>query len=99
MSSDMRWRINIKNMETRIGIGIHSDEQQQQRALLNAVIEADYPARPASIEDCFNYDHVYHLVVQEWPKRPHRYLLETCITDPLQHIFTADDRVVYAKVS
>ena len=99
MSFDMRWRIHIKNLETYVCIGIHAHERVPQRLYVNAVIEGDYPFRPASIADCFNYDHIHRLVVQEWPKRPHTDLLETYTLELLEHIFRIDGRVTLAKVS
>jgi|GEM_PF-279146 len=99
MSSDMRWRINIKNMETHIAVGIHAHEQKPQRVVVNAVIEGMYPVKPRSIEECFSYEHVQRLVVGEWPKRPHIFLLETYIAELLQHIFSLDERIVYVKAS
>ena len=99
MSSEQRWRIHVKNMQTNICIGLHSHEQVPQRVLVNATIEMLGPTRPESIEDCFNYDHVRKLVVGEWPQRAHVFLLESYVTELLEHIFHIDPRVVYAKAS
>jgi dihydroneopterin aldolase len=99
MSSDMRWRINIKNLETHIAIGLHDHEKTPQRIIVNAAIDVLSPAKPTSIKQCFNYDHVHKLVVGQWPQRSHVQLLETCVTELLEYIFRADDRVVFAKAS
>ena len=99
MSSDMRWRVHVKNLETRIAIGIHDHEKTPQRIIVNAAIDVIYPARPPSIEQCFDYDHVHRLVVGEWPRRVHIPLLESCTVELLEYIFRTDDRVVFAQVS
>lgn len=99
MQSDMRWRIFVKDLETRVKIGIHQHEREAQRLLVNAEIEGIYSAMPKGIEDCFNYDHIHNLVIGQWPSRPHVELLETLVIDLLKHIYTMDQRVDYAKVS
>jgi 7,8-dihydroneopterin aldolase/epimerase/oxygenase len=99
MSSDMRWRINIRDLATTIRVGIHEHEKTPQRVLVNGVIEVDYAARPQSIKECFDYDHIHRLVVKEWPARPHTPLLETWVSELLEYIFRADARVAYAKAS
>src|SRR4051812_36397714 len=99
MSSEMRWRINIRNLVTWISIGIHPHEHTPQRVIVNAAVEGMYPLRPKSIEECFSYEHVHTLVVHEWPKQKHTSLLETRLVDLLEHIFRIDERVLYAKVS
>jgi len=98
MSSEQKWRVHIRNLETLIRIGIHAHEQTPQRVLVNAVIEGLFPLRPASIEDCFDYDHVHALVVGVWPKQAQVGLMETRVIELLEHIFTMDARVSYAKV-
>lgn len=99
MSSNQRWRIFVENLETRVRIGIHEHERDPQRILVSAVIEADYSRRPQSIKECFDYDHLHRVVVEEWPHRSHVMLLETAVTELLESIFAADDRVVKARVS
>lgn len=95
MSSDNkhRWLVNIKNMQTTIGVGIHPHEQIKQRVFVNVTIEGEYPAKPKVIGECFNYDHVHDLVVNEWPNRKHKPLLENCAVELLEHIFRCDGRV------
>lgn len=99
MSSEMRWRVHIKNMESQVKVGIHSHEQKPQRLLISADIEGVYPAYPQSISECFDYDHVHKLVAGEWPKRGHTELLETFVTELLEHIFTVDNRVDFVRAS
>ena len=99
MSSNQRWRINVENLEARIKVGIHPHEREPQRVLVNAIIEADYARKPKTIADCYNYEHVHHLVTKEWPKRPHVELLETYVTELLEYIFRSDKRVVWVRVS
>jgi 7,8-dihydroneopterin aldolase/epimerase/oxygenase len=99
MSSNQRWRIIVKNLETSILIGIYDHEKNTpQEILVNAIIESVYPLDPASVEECSNYELVYNLVTKEWPKRPHIDLLETCVTQLLQYIFENDPCAQYAKV-
>lgn len=97
--SKQRWRINICNIETHIPVGIHEHEKIPQRIIVNATVECSYSCKPETIDECFNYDHVRKLVVEEWPNRPHIALLETCVNDLLAFIFKTDDRTSYAKVS
>ena len=100
MLSDMTWRINIKNMQTKIRVGICDHEKlQAQNILINAVIDSEYSAQPESIEECFNYDSIYQLVVVEWPQKTHIDLLETWAFELLSYIFNSDKKVKYAKVS
>ena len=99
MSSDMRWRIRFRNLETRIRIGLHDHEKEPQRIIVNVLVEGHYPYNPGSVKECFNYDHVHSLVVKKWPQQPHKLLLEHCVVELLEHIFSVDDRVEYAKVS
>ncbi|MDX1974379.1 MAG: dihydroneopterin aldolase [Rickettsiales bacterium] len=99
MSSDTNWNVTIKNLETRIRVGIHPHEQEPQRVIVNATISGDFPVRPQSIEDCFNYDLVHQLVAKKWPTEAHIPLLESWVTNLLLFIFKADPRVTQAKVS
>jgi dihydroneopterin aldolase len=99
MSSKQHWRINIKNVATTIRVGIHPHEQEPQRVFVNGSVEGNFPVHPKSIADCFNYDHIYDLVVKEWPKRPHTPLLETLVAELLEHIFLLDSRVDFARAS
>jgi dihydroneopterin aldolase len=99
MSSKRKWRINVKNMETRLRVGCTPEEHEPQRIFVNAVVEGEYDAVPQSIDQCINYDIIYARVVKEWPKLPHTVLLETRIRELLEHIFRMDDKVAYAKVS
>lgn len=99
MSSEQCWRINIRNIATKIAVGIHDHEKTPQRVLVNVTVESLYAPKPDSIDECFNYDHVRRLVVEEWPGRQHIPLLETCVTGLLEYIFRTDLRVVYAKAS
>lgn len=98
-NATQRWRINIRNMETTIRIGIHPHEKKPQRVLINTTVEGVYPAAPTKIGDCFNYDLIQRLVVQEWPKQPHVDLLETYVSELLMFIFRSDDRVDFARAS
>ncbi len=99
MSSDQNWRIHIRNVETFIRVGIHSHEKDPQRILVNATIDGRYPLKPVALAECFDYEKVPQLVLQEWPKRPHAWLLEGCVVELLEYIFAQDDRVQCAKVS
>jgi 7,8-dihydroneopterin aldolase/epimerase/oxygenase len=99
MSSNQCWRIHVKNMETVIHIGIHDHEKSPQRIIVNAVIEAQYALKPKTIKECFSYEHIYKLVVEQWPKRPHIHLLESCVVELLEHVFRIDDSVMFAQVS
>ncbi len=99
MSYNLRRRINIYNLATTIRVGIHAHEQYPQRVLANAMVEGYFPASPKSIEECFNYDHVHTLVVKEWPTKPHNALLENWVSELLVHIFSIDERVMFARAS
>ena len=99
MCSDMRWRINIRNMATQVKIGIYPHEHAPQRVIINGTIEWCYPARPKSIEECISYEHVHRLAVLEWPQRPHVGLLETYLVELLEYVFTMDHRVEFARFS
>jgi dihydroneopterin aldolase len=99
MSSDQRWRVNIRNMQTRIPVGIHPHEIAPQRVIVNASIEGNFAPLPKVIEDCFNYDHVHKLVVKEWPSHTHTGLLETYVIELLEYIFRTDERVTFARAS
>lgn len=99
MSTTHRCRVNIRNLSALIRIGIHPHERTPQRILVNAVVEGDYPPRPSSIDECFNYDPIHQLVTEEWTRRGHTSLLETYVVELLEFIFRLDDRVTYAKVS
>ncbi len=93
-----RWTIHVTNLETRIAVGIHPHEQEKQRVIINATVEGTYSAKPKKIEDCFNYEHVHNLVVDEWSKHGHKLLLENCVTELIEHIFRCDERVERACV-
>lgn len=99
MSSEVQcWRIHIKNLEAKIRIGLYAHEREPQRIIVNATIEAMYSPTPKTIEECFDYDHVHRLVTVEWPKRPHAWLLETCVVELMTDIFKSDARVSRVKV-
>lgn len=101
MSSDIkkhRWRVHVTNLQTTIRVGIHEHEKEKQRIIVNAIVEGEYPAKPQVIEDCFNYEYIHNLVVDEWPKKEHKLLLENCVVELLEHIFRSDERVDYASV-
>jgi len=99
MSSDHPWRITIRNLEIKMRIGLHPHEKEPQRVIINVDVEVLCPLHPESIDECFNYDALYHLLAVEWPKRPHQMLLETCVADLLSFIFKLDARVNSARVS
>jgi dihydroneopterin aldolase len=99
MSSDMRWRINIRELTAQLMVGIHAHERQPQRILVNITVEGHYPARPQSIKDCICYEKIYRLVTEEWTKRTHTELLESLIVELLEFVFRKDSRVAFAKVS
>ncbi len=94
-----KWRVHVKNLETNMAVGIYDHEKTPQRLLINALVEGEYPALPAVIEDCFNYEHIHNLVINIWAKKSHTSLLEECVTELLAHIFRSDERVSFAKVS
>lgn len=94
-----RFRVYVKNLETSIAVGIYDHEKEKQRIIVNAMVEGEYPAKPQTIKDCFNYEHIHNLVTHEWSKKPHRLLLEDCVVELLEYIFKCDERVDYAKVS
>ncbi len=93
-----RWRIHVTNLESSICVGIHQHEKEKQRIIVNAFVEGEYPENPQTINDCFSYDYIYDLVVNEWPKHPHKLLLENCVVELLEHIFRIDGRVDLANV-
>lgn len=99
MSYSQRRRIHIRNLATTIRVGIHAHEQEPQRVMINAMVEGDFPIKPKSITECFNYDHVHALVVKEWPRKPHNALLENWVTELLDYIFRIDERVTFARAS
>lgn len=98
MSSKIRWKVHVRGLEATIRIGIHSHEKEPQRVRVDAEVQSDYAIRPTGISECFDYDHIYNIVSKEWPKRNHTALLESYVTELLEHIFRADARVVSAKV-
>lgn len=93
-----RWRVYLKNLESKIGVGIHAHEMVKQRVIVNVTVEGVYPAKPQKIDDCFNYEYIYELVVNKWPNAQHKPLLEECVVELLEEIFRYDERVDYAKV-
>ncbi len=93
-----RWYVHVKNLETTIGVGIHAHEKEKQRVIVNVTVEGEYPANPQTIKDCFNYDHIHNLIVNEWPQKAHKPLLENCVVELLEHIFRCDERVDIARV-
>jgi dihydroneopterin aldolase len=98
MSSDQRWRLNVTDLETSIYLGIYAREKAKpQRLIVNATVDAVYSLKPKSIDECFNYDHIYDLVTKTWPTRSHIDLLETLALELLEYIFRSDI-VEYAKV-
>lgn len=101
MSSDSLkhlWQVHVTNLETRIAVGIHPHERKKQRIIINATVEGEYPTEPKVIGDCFNYEKIHSLVVDEWPKHGHKLLLENCVVELLTHIFRCDNRVERASV-
>ena len=92
------WRGHVKNLEIKIGVGIYEYEQKKQRIIVNAIVEGEYPTKPLTINDCFNYEYIHNLVVDEWPKKEHKPLMENSVDKLLQHKFRSDERVDYASV-
>jgi FolB domain-containing protein len=92
------WKVHVKNLKSHIGVGIHDHEKNKQRILVNVVVEGHYPELPKHINDCFDYDHIHELVVNEWPKKAHKPLLENCVIELLEYIFRSDERVERASV-
>lgn len=80
-------------------VGCDPKERELQRIHVNVIMEGEYAVKPQSLDQCINYDIVYKLVTQEWPKLAHTTLLETRIVELLEYIFRKDDRITYAKVS
>lgn len=100
MSSNHLWRVQVRQMETRIRVGIHAHEREAaQRVWVEATVEGHYPARPQAIEDCFNYELIHRLVTQDWPLQAHKPLLEQWAVELLEAIFRADAKVEAASVS
>lgn len=99
MSSSHEWRIQITNLKTNVCVGIYDHEREPQPVVVNALITGKYPARPQTIEDCFDYSLVHRFVTVDWSKREHVGLLEILVVELLEFIFSADSRVQYAKVS
>ena len=99
MSSKQLWKIHVRNLDTRIGVGIHAHEQTPQRIRVNALIAAEYAAQPQSISECLSYEVIHDYVTREWPKRPHTDLLETLVNDLLLFIFNAHPGVQRAQVT
>jgi dihydroneopterin aldolase len=96
----MRWRVQLNDMHTSVLIGVEPQERiAPQKLIVSASMEADYPARPASVEECVDYRIIYHLVTQQWPTRPHIALIETYATELLEAIFTHDARIAEATVT
>ena len=95
----MRWELVIDEMETKLCVGICEHEQNKpQRLLVSAHILADYPARPASIDECLNYDLLHDLVVNQWPNRPQTELVETLVMELFEFIFNASKMVQEAEI-
>ena len=87
-------------MQAKIRVGICEHEKKApQSILINAAIDYESSAQPASINECFNYDSVHQLVVGKWQERQHVDLLETLVFELLSYIFTTDKKVKSATVS
>ena len=99
MPAKQLWRFHVKNLATQMCIGCDPKEREPQRIFVNAVIEGEYSAKPQSLAECINYDIIYRIVTQEWPKLPHTILLETRIRELLEYIFRTDERITFARVS
>lgn len=99
LSKKTNWRIKITNMETNIKIGIHEQEKTPQRIVLDASIDCQYDGFPQNIVECFNYDIIYRLVTQDWPKRSHIDLIETCIIEFMTYVFSSDPKAQNVTVS
>lgn len=96
----MIWRVNIKNIEAKIRVGICDHERQApQNILINAIVDYESSSNPQSINECFNYDSIHQLVVGKWQEKEHIDLLETLVFDLLSYIFSSDEKVKFAKVS
>lgn len=100
MSFKMIWRVNIKNLQTKIRVGICDHERKApQNILINAIIDYESSANPQSINECFNYDSIHQLVVEKWQEKGHTDLLETLVFDLLTYIFSSDGKVKFSRVS
>ena len=87
------WTIEIKDLMTRLRVGLLEHERAYQPIRVNLSIRAITPAFPQSIEECLNYQPICEWAVREWPKQPHTPLLETKILELMRFIFEYDARV------
>lgn len=96
----MKWKLIIEQIETKLCVGIAPQEQNVPQVLqVSAEIWAEYPAKPASIDECVDYGLLYDLVVHEWPKRPQVELLETLAMELYAFIFAYDARISDVQVT
>lgn len=97
--TQQHWTITYRRIESFVRIGIYDFEHAPQRIWVDATVEGDFPLHPRGIEDCFNYQHLHRLVVEQWPLREHTALLETLVVEALEFVFEADSRVTRAQVA
>ena len=98
MSSEMTWRVVLKDVAVNARVGIHPHEQDAQRLLVSVEAEGVFPYPAISLADCLNYEDI-HSYIASWEKQGHTPFLETLAVQLLTYIFTKDSRVSKVRVA
>ncbi len=89
----------VREMTVKMRIGLHASEAEPQRVVVGVRLYADPLSylRGVSAQSIIDYQRI-HDAVQEWPKRPHVKLIETCVRELLDLSFSISG-VMAAHVS
>lgn len=93
------WTIEVKDVQTRLRIGIWEHERDFQPVIVNITLRGNAPIFPETIEDCIDYEPICRWLIDELPNRPHTPLLETKLAEVLHFVFERDLRINWADVA
>lgn len=84
-------------IEVRLGVYAKEHDAPQRIAVDVELYRHTGPGRPASLDECLNYDRIFGHLVETWPARPHTPLLEHLAEDLVEFVME-DLRVEACRV-
>jgi len=80
-------------MEVRLPVGIYADEREPQPLWVSLAASGAASASPCALDQCLDYEPLYHWLTHVWPHTPHTPFLETRINQLLGFVFQMDERL------
>jgi len=94
MAIKSKWTVLIQALRLNLRVGLHPHEYEPQPVQVTLKVSRLADSDPVTIDQCVDYAPLMHWLTEVLPATPRSALLETCVNDIAQFVFSTDKRIL-----